>query len=213
VAAALAVALLAGLATFLVTRPSDAMSAVPDADSLPPSTAPAVVAGAPTATPAAPPTPLRTAARVTAPAPSRFTIRRLGIDMPVVAVGVARDGQMALPRTPADVGWYEYGPRPGDPAGATVLAAHLDMPGYGTGPIAAVEQLRNGDRIVVRSAGTTTRYAVRDVRSISKSRLDLDRLFTRAGAPVLYVITCGGRFDPDRRRYDRNVVVTATPVS
>ncbi len=65
----------------------------------------------------------------------------------------------------------------------------------------------------MRSKGTMTRYEVRDVRSISKERLDLQRLFTRDGTPMLHVVTCGGRFDPELRRYDRNVVVTATPVT
>jgi hypothetical protein len=217
VAAAAAVALLAGLVTFWVTRPSDALSGVPAADSL--ASAPAVSspAPAPTGPGLAPATqleaePATQAPAVVSPAPTRFTIERLGIDMPVRPVGVAADGEMALPKSPAEVGWYEYGPRPGDPRGATVLAAHLDMPGYGTGPIAAVEDLRRGDTIVVRSGSTTTRYAVSDVRSIRKSQLDLPALFAREGAPVLHVVTCGGTFDRAARRYDRNIVVTASPV-
>ncbi|HET7799180.1 MAG TPA: class F sortase [Humibacillus xanthopallidus] len=214
-AAALAVALLAGLVTFWVTRPSDALSGVPEADSLAPAAAASATAPAPTGAAAAQPEarPATQAAASTLPAPTRLTIKRLGIDMPVKPVGVARDGEMALPRTPAEVGWYEFGPRPGDPRGATVLAAHLDMPGYGTGPIAAVEDLRRGDTLAVRSGGTTTRYAVSDVRSIRKSQLDLQTLFARDGAPVLHIVTCGGTFDPEARRYDRNIVVTATPVS
>lgn len=219
VAAALAVALLAGLVTFWVTRPSDAMSGVPAAESLGSSAGSVVsVTTAPTDPGPAPDTqpqarPATQAAAAASPAPTRFTITRLGIDMPVLPVGVARDGEMALPRTPADVGWYEYGPRPGDPRGATVLAAHLDMPGYGTGPIAAIADLRRGDVILVRSGSTTSRYAVSDVRSIRKTQLDLGTLFARDGKPVLHVVTCGGTFDPEARRYDRNVVVTATPVT
>ena len=80
--------------------------------------------------------------------------------MPVAPVGVARDGEMALPRTPAEVGWYQFGPRPGDPPAPTVLAAHLDMPGYGIGPIAAVEDLRRATSSSCASGDTTTRYAV-----------------------------------------------------
>jgi sortase (surface protein transpeptidase) len=94
-----------------------------------------------------------------------------------------------------------------------VLAAHLDMPGYGIGPIAAVERLRRGDTLVVRSGSTTTRYAVSDVRSVRKSQLDLRALFARNVSPVLHVVTCAGAFDPETKSYDRNVVVTATPVS
>jgi LPXTG-site transpeptidase (sortase) family protein len=221
VATALAVALLAGLVTFWVTRPSDALSGVPAAEGIGASarpagaSSPAEPTGAPPAQRATQPTarPATQAAPTTRPAPTRFTIERLGVDMRVRAVGVARDGEMALPRTPAEVGWYEFGPRPGDPRGATVLAAHLDMPGYGAGPITAVEKLRRGDTLVVRSGGTTTRYAVSDVRSVRKAQLDLPALFARNGAPVLRVVTCAGAFDAETRSYDRNVVVTATPVS
>lgn len=217
VAAAVVVALLAGLVTFWVTRPTDALSGIPAADSLPSAAGTTASAPAPTGAAPRPATqpeaaPATQPAADVGPAPTRFTIERLGIDMPVRPVGVAADGEMALPKSPADVGWYEYGPRPGDPRGATVLAAHLDMPGYGTGPIAAVENLRRGDPIVVRSGSTTTRYAVTDVRSIRKSQLDLPALFARDGAPVLHVVTCGGTFDPVARRYDRNIVVTAAPV-
>jgi hypothetical protein len=222
VAAAVAVALLVGFGVLWLTRPSEALSGVPEA---PPVAGAVAATGARTPVPTTPSAPSETpsgsvrahpatpAPADPRPAPTRFTIRGLGIDLPVLPVGVAPDGEMALPPTPAQMGWYSYGPRPGDPGGATVLAAHLDMPGYGTGPIAAIDGLEVGDVVTVRSAATTTRYAVTDVRSIEKSRLDLAALFTRDGEPVLHVVTCGGTFDPERRRYDRNVVVTATPLS
>ena len=221
-AAALAVALLAGLVTFWLTRPSDALSGVPAAEAIGASalspgetTIPTGPADAPPADRSSQPRtrPATQVASAPRPAPTRLTIDRLDIDMPVRPVGVARDGEMALPRTPAELGWYRFGARPGDSRGATVLAAHLDMPGYGVGPIAAVERLRRGDILVVRSGGTTTRYAVSDVRSIRKSQLDLPALFSRNGAPVLHLLTCAGAFDREARAYDRNVVVTATPVS
>src|SRR6476661_5693010 len=146
VAAALAAALLAGVGTALVTRsggagsaPSAGAAAMPASRtrSTPPTSAgPGMLASPPGIRPATQDPASRTAA------PDRLIITRLGIDMRVVPVGVARDGEMALPATPAQVGWYRYGPRPGDGSGATVLAAHLDMPGYGVGPIAAVEELR-----------------------------------------------------------------------
>ena len=220
-AAALAVALLAGLVTFWLTRPSEALSGVPAAEVIGASAVP-VTATSPARAAEAPGTdrpsqprarPATQAAAAARPAPTRLTIDRLDVDMPVRPVGVARGGEMSLPRTPAEVGWYQYGARPGDPRGATVLAAHLDMPGYGVGPIAAVERLRRGDTLVVRSGSTTTRYAVSDVRSVRKSQLDLRALFARNVAPVLHVVTCAGAFDPETKSYDRNVVVTATPVS
>lgn len=228
VAAALAAALLAGLAVAWLTRPqqsarpagSEGIRSVTAPSSAP--GAPAARAPAAGASPSEPSSTLVSARPATVPAvpadgrqgmPEQLTIQRLGIDMTVVPQGVARDGEMALPATPAQVGWYRYGPRPGDRAGATVLAAHLDMPGYGIGPIAKVEDLRAGDVITVRSAATTHRFRVTGVASVRKTSLDLAALFARDGPPRLHVVTCGGEFDRERRRYDENVVVTAVPMT
>lgn len=230
VAAAVAAALLAGVSTAWLTRSSDAApptsgagasltvpadgrastpprtgSAGGSNDSVSPGSAPVV--GSHGARPATPdPAP-------SASPPDRLVISRLGIDMPVVPEGVAWDGEMALPATPAQVGWYRYGPRPGDPSGATVLAAHLDMPGYGVGPIAGISELHDGDVISVRSGGETRRYRVTAVDAIRKTSLDLAALFARDGPPRIHLVTCGGTFDREKRRYDENVVVTAEPTA
>ncbi|OFE18835.1 hypothetical protein BA895_01265 [Humibacillus sp. DSM 29435] len=146
------------------------------------------------------------------PAPTSFSIARLGITMKVRAEGVAGDGQMALAPPPADIGWYRYGPRPGDPAGATVLAGHLDEPDYGIGPLVQLTNLRQGDVITVASGKKAYRYSVKSVTSIKKTALDLSSLFTREGPPQLHVVTCGGNFDQETRHYDANVVVIANPI-
>jgi len=87
------------------------------------------------------------------------------------------------------------------------------MPGYGIGPIAAVEELRTGDVITVRSGEMRTRYAVTSVTQVRKATLDLAALFARDGPALLHVVTCGGDFDREQRRYDENVVVTAEPLA
>ena len=52
----------------------------------------------------------------------------------VAAMGVAEDGQMALPPDPRTIGWYRYGAGPGDRVGSVVLGGHLDSREYGVGP-------------------------------------------------------------------------------
>jgi hypothetical protein len=54
---------------------------------------------------------------------------------------------------------------------------------------------------------------VTTVTSVRKTSLDLPGLFARDGPPLLHVVTCGGDFDREKRRYDENVVVTAEPVT
>ncbi len=160
-----------------------------------------------------PPATATASPQTVAPAPTRLEIPRLRIAMAIQPVGVAGDGEMALPGDPADLGWYAYGPRPGDVAGATVLAAHLDYPGYGRGPLAEAEKLRPGDTLTVRSGSTARRYAVTAVRHVAKKSLDLEALFARDGPARIHIVTCGGTFDRSTRSYDENVVVVATPIA
>jgi len=144
-------------------------------------------------------------------APTRLTIDAVGLQMPVVPVGVAANGDMALPRSPAEAGWYRFGAHPGDPQGATVVAGHLDEPWYGTGPLGRLADVSAGDTVVVDTGGTSRRFVVTDVQAVRKTRLDLAALFRADGPPSLHIVTCGGRFDPVQRRYDENVVVVARP--
>ena len=60
--------------------------------------------------------------------PVRVRVAALGVDAPVVAAGVAADGQLELPADAATVAWFIGGAVPGD-SGSAVLAAHVDFGG------------------------------------------------------------------------------------
>ncbi|HET8594987.1 MAG TPA: class F sortase [Intrasporangium sp.] len=143
--------------------------------------------------------------------PTELVIAAVGLRMPIVPVGVAADGEMALPGSPAIAGWYRYAAHPGDPEGATVIAGHLDEPWFGTGPLGRLRDVSPGDTVVVRAGSSSRRYVVVDVQAVAKTRLDLATIFRVDGPPSLHIVTCGGRFDPTLRRYDENVVVIARP--
>ena len=120
---------------------------------------------------------------------------------------------MRLPETVNEVAWYAYSARPGDKAGTTVLAAHVDTAADGLGPFAKLRDLRKGNRVsVTDAAGKLRRYTVTSVEKVDKSEVPLDRVFRREGEPELKVITCGGSFDR-RNGYSDNVIVSARPVS
>jgi len=133
--------------------------------------------------------------------------------MPVDAEAVAGDGQMGLPTSAFVAGWYRFGPAPGDAAGASVIAGHVDTASEGVGPMAGLAGLRPGDVVQVLSGTTPHDYRVQSVEEIHKTSLDLAALFTRTGAPVLHLVTCGGRYDHVARHYEDNIIVIATPVS
>ena len=178
----------------------------------------------PTATPSPrrsatlPDIPVRDATAPIAPdpvvAPVAVALPTLGVDLPVLPVGVTADGQMQVPAQAEQAGWYEYGPAPGSAQGSAVIAAHVDsVASRGLGPFARLKDLAVGDAVTVRLAdGSTVTYAVERVDSMPKTDVVWHDVFTSDGPPRLVLITCGGRWQPAVRHYANNIMVQLTPV-
>ena len=143
------------------------------------------------------------------PAPTALTVEALGVaGAPVAAVGVDEAGDMEVPGA-REVGWYRYGPRPGD-AGSAVLAAHVAYDGV-DGVFRHLGTLAAGDRLTVAFAGGEARsFTVTEVTRVPKPDLPADT-WARSGDPRLVLITCGGDFDADAGSYEDNVVAYARP--
>ncbi|MEU2507312.1 class F sortase [Streptomyces sp. NPDC007863] len=108
------------------------------------------------------------------------------------------------------MGRYRFSPAPGAPAGSSVLVGHVDATGRGRGPLAALADLREGDRVVVgRRDGTTASSRVTARRMIAKDALAASGVFRPEGSPVLTPITCAGRYLRDEGGYQNDLVVTA----
>jgi len=109
-----------------------------------------------------------------------------------------------------EVGWYRFGPHPGDP-GTAVLAAHIAYDGV-DGVFRHLADLAPGDEILVRPAGDAAvrRFVVDEVVRYPKDDLPAD-VWTRTGPPRLALITCGGDFDPATRHYTDNTVAWTSP--
>lgn len=142
--------------------------------------------------------------------PTTVNIPRLNIEMPVIPTGVDSVGEMEIPPSPLDAGWYRYGPGVGAQRGAAVIAAHVDAEGQ-VGPLARLGTTRQGDELTVRAGASEYRYRIESVTQIDKDALDLPGLFDRGGTPRLHLVTCGGRFDRAEGHYEDNVVVVAVP--
>ena len=167
--------------------------------------------------PAVPAVPRRSAALddnrpVAPPAPNRIEIPDLGIDVTVRPVGLDDRGRMGLFDDPSIAAWYQWGPAPASPAGSTVIAAHVDSLEYDLLPFARLKDAVAGTQVVVTdAAGTRHPYAVQSVQVVEKADVDWNAAFDRAGPPRLTLVTCGGEFDYQNRRYLSNLVLTATP--
>lgn len=146
------------------------------------------------------------------PRPNRLVIDALSIEAPVGEYGVASNGQMDVPNNITEVGWYKFGPSPGEP-GSAVLAAHVDLAGPGRGLFYDLDELEEGDEVSVGyDDGSARRFRVVARTTYLKSELPLDVIFSRGGDPVLTLVTCGGGFSRSTGSYDSNVVVYAVPV-
>jgi LPXTG-site transpeptidase (sortase) family protein len=144
------------------------------------------------------------------PEPTSLTIQALDVaGAPIRPVGVHANGDMEIP--PVDeVGWYRFGPRPGQ-TGSAVLAAHIAYNGT-DGIFRHLAGLVRGDEVAVTSSdGTTQRFVVTDIAQYPKADLPA-QLWSRAGDPQLVLITCGGEFDTSTSSYRDNVVAHARPL-
>lgn len=145
---------------------------------------------------------------VEAAQPIGLRIPSIGVgDASVIAAGVDAAGDFDVP--PAEeVGWYEFGPRPGD-NGSAVLAAHIAFDGV-DGVFRYLNDAQPGDVVFVDfSDGTTREFEIADVESYNKEDLPTDSLFNRDGPPRLALITCGGAFNYAESSYEDNVVAIA----
>ena len=139
-------------------------------------------------------------------------VRFAGRTAPVDAVGLDRARQVVVPEDVRRAGWYAAGPQPGDRAGSAVLVGHADDAEQGLGTFAGLRELAAGDEVVVRTAsGRDVVYDVVSFERFAKAEVPMDRLFTTQGPHRLVLVSCGGAFDPVRRTYADNVVVTAVP--
>lgn len=132
------------------------------------------------------------------------------VQAPVVQVGAEPNGEMEIPDA-GEVGWYKFGPAPGN-EGSAVLAAHVAFDGE-DGIFRHLADVSPGSRVVIGyEDGSTADFEIVDLQQYGKAEVPFDRVFARQGEPILTLITCGGAFDTSNRSYADNIVAYAVPL-
>ncbi|MFI9760656.1 class F sortase [Streptomyces sp. NPDC051963] len=141
--------------------------------------------------------------------PVRLRIPVIGVDTPVIRLGLAADGTVEVPPITADdrAGWYGHSPVPGE-VGPSVLLGHVTVGEYGDGVFRHLDELNRGDRIEARLGnGTNAEFAVTAVRTVAKADFPTNDVYGDVDRPELRLITCGG--PKDGTEYRDNVIVFA----
>jgi len=147
----------------------------------------------------------------TVAAPVRLRIRALHVDSAIQPLGLRADGTVAVPKDPDVAGWYQHGPRPGQP-GPAVILGHVDSR-TGPGIFLDLSTVRRGTLVRIdRTDGSTVLFRVREVAQVAKTSFPTDLVYAPTLDPTLRLVTCGGRFDHRRGSYRDNVIVFADQV-
>lgn len=141
--------------------------------------------------------------------PQRLTIASVRVDAPVVPVAVS-SGELVVPKSGQQVGWWRNGAAPAAGAGTVVLAGHVDTKEGGPGALYRLERLQLGETAEVNTPSGVDTYRIVARQVYRKNRLPAD-IFSADGPARLAVITCGGSFDERTGSYDYNLVAYAVP--
>lgn len=179
----------------------------------------AALSPSPPALAVAPPTPAPTPtpAAVQYPTPAHLAIPAIGVDAPVVPLGLDADAIPEVPAIGSDVGWYDFSARPGQGSNV-VLAGHLQLH-----QVPAVfwnlDELQPGDLIQITSdSGQGFAYQVTSRRSVSSTDPDSVKVIYPTGREMLTLITCGGTWIANPSQtfggdFSSRTVVQAVPVT
>jgi sortase (surface protein transpeptidase) len=140
--------------------------------------------------------------------PIRLRIPAMHVNSRIVDLGLQSDGAIQVPGSTAVAGWYDRGPRPGQP-GPAVILGHVDST-RGPGIFFDLYRIRAGTLIEVdRSDGSTASFRVTKISKVAKTRFPTDLVYAPTLDPTLRLVTCGGSFDPARGSYRDNVIAFA----
>lgn len=166
---------------------------------------------APSTPPPAPP-PAEPAAPAAPPTQAPGTVRLANGGTATLVRKEVVNGVLPVPDGVREATWW--GAAFDAPAGATVLAGHVNWRGA-KGPFASLWSAKVGDQVsVVDQDGRTFQYRVRQLVTVHKNDLPqrAQELFGQDGEHRLVLVTCGGRWVGGQDGYEENRIVIAARV-
>ena len=117
---------------------------------------------------------------------------------------------MAVPYNYTDVGWFRYGPIPGQ-IGSAVFDGHVDNGLALPGVFKHLNSIQKGaDVYVVDEKGNRIHFIVTDITSYDyKDGSASGKIFGNTGKSLIRLVTCTGDWVGGDKTYDKRLVVTA----
>lgn len=144
------------------------------------------------------------------PMPVSLTIPTIKVAADITSLDLNRDGTVEVPTNPAQAGWFDRGPKPGE-SGPSVILGHRDSK-QGPAVFYRLQDLDPGDRIAVQlSDRSVAHYQVVQVTQYANEDFPAQKVYADSnGRPALNLVTCGGKYDREAGGYQSNVVVYTT---
>lgn len=137
--------------------------------------------------------------------PVQLRIPAINVSAIIQHIGVTPNGDMEVPSNTVDVGWFQFGARPGE-IGSAVIAGHFNDRYGGSGVFSGLDKLKVGDKLYVDTyTGKSISFTVREIRMYEAGYAD--EVFTRNDGSYLNLITCDGTWDSIKKNYTKRLVV------
>jgi LPXTG-site transpeptidase (sortase) family protein len=139
--------------------------------------------------------------------PARLVIPSIHIDAAIEHLGLTPQGAMAVPEGPADVAWFDLGPRPGE-NGSAVIAGHEGWKDGIEAVFDDLSRLQVGDKVYVEDErGATTTFVVRGMQTYDQNGNAGGVFSSSDGLAHLNLITCEGTWNAAEKSYSNRLVV------
>lgn len=131
---------------------------------------------------------------------ARMIIEKIGVDAPVLVLGLDENQVPEVPSGPDEVAWYDWSSKPGWGSNA-VFSGHVDWTIYGQPVVGVFYYLHDiglDDEIkIVLDDGTEYRYVVTGNQAMSDDDPDTLKVMSATPNDVITLITCGGTWVRD----------------
>lgn len=144
-----------------------------------------------------------------ASSPVNLIIPKIDLETSFAApLGLNQDQTVEVPDSFEHVGWYKYGPTPGE-LGPAVVLGHVDSK-EGPAVFYSLGQLAAGDSVFIeREDGSTVEFLVTRAERYDQDGFPRAEVYGDLDHAGLRLITCSGVYDRGKQRYTHNLVVYA----